>query len=149
MVQFELQATVKPDGKATWAAPVTGEWIEVPAGEEVEITYECDVDDGVVDIRGEDVKIENLFARFNVKTGDGNYEFVKGTKFQIRGTNTNEYKKLAKLSSSNAQNWQITPIYEKSAKTETGDVLPVAMISAAVVAIVGLGVVVKAKKKED
>ncbi len=149
MVQFELQATVKPNGKATWAAPVAGEWTEIPAGEEVEITYECDVDNGMVEIQGEEVKIEELFARFNVKNGDGSYEFVKGTKFQIRGTNTNEYKSLAKLTSGSAAHWTITPIYEKSTQNDTGDSLPVAMISAVAFAFVGMAVVVVAKKRRE
>lgn len=148
-IQFELQAGVTSGGKAYWAAPATGEWFEIPAGEEVEITYECDVDDGMVEIMDQEIKIEALFARFNVRNADNGTEFVKGTKFQIFGTNTNEYKSLAKLTSSSAANWQITPIFDKSLKSETGDVLPVAMISAVAVAFVGMAVIVKAKKKED
>ena len=149
-IYFTMQATVTVNGKASWVAPGSGEWVEIEPGRTEKVSFTMDVNkDGTITVGDEDVKLDKFFARFNLQNEDGGNEFVKGTKFSIVAIDKADYKAISQLTSSNSKVWTITAIYTKSTKSETGDALPVVMISAAAVAIVALGAVVYAKKRKE
>lgn len=147
-VYFTMQATVTVDGKASWKAPNSGETIEIEPGATETVSFTMEVnDDKTVSIGDVDVTLDKFFYRFDLKNEDNGNELVAGTKFKIVAVSSADYKAVSQLTSSQSKYWTISPVYSKSSKTETGDVLPVAMLATVAFAFVGLAVVVVAKKK--
>jgi hypothetical protein len=139
-IKLELHATVGDK----WKAPTAGELVTIEPGETAWLEYTCEVsDDGKVEISGEDVAISELFIRFDVTNGDGGGTVAAGTKFIVYASGA-QYDALKAVTA--RPGWSSDTVY--SAPSDSGDVLPVALIATVVVAFVALAVVAK-KRKED
>ena len=113
-------------------------------GETVELFYELEVDGKYVEIYGQKVSTDKLFARFDFYDAYDGYRIDKGTKFTIYGNQAD--MKLLRTMVYGADKWSTKVLYGNA--SATGDVLPVATIAFAVLAVAGF-VVVSKKRKED
>ena len=149
-VRLELQTIHKKgDGNPVWAGPSEGAYVDIPAGETVDLEYSADVKNGKISVTAYDNTVEydvsEFFARIDIKNADGGDTFDKGMAFTAFTG-----KKLAdaffemKDENGKGEFYKVELTYAKPA--ESGDLLPVAFIAVAVVATAAL-VVVSRKRK--
>ena len=151
-VRLELQTIHKKgDGNPVWAGPSEGAYVDIPAGETVDLEYSADVKNGKISVTAYDNTVEydvsEFFARIDIKNADGGDTFDKGMAFTAFTG-----KKLAdaffemKDENRKGEFYKVELTYANPA--ESGDLLPVAFIAVAVVATAAL-VVVSRKKREE
>ena len=151
-VRLELQTIHKKgDGNPVWAGPSEGAYVDIPAGETVDLEYSADVKNGKISVTAYDNTVEYdvsaFFARIDIKNAEGGDTFDKGMAFTAFTG-----KKLAdaffemKDENRKGEFYKVEFTYAKPA--ESGDILPVAFIAVAVVATAAL-VVVSRKKREE
>ena len=147
-VQLCIQATVKnAEGKDTWQGFANeGGYVEIAAGEKETIAIEVEFDGNVTTILDQEVPVEKLFFRLNFNNNttlnEGDGVLVYGDQDLIAGL-------LSKTSSDKLTFATKTiAIKGSSNPSNTGDVLPVALIATLAVATVALVVVAK-KRKEN
>ena len=149
-VRLELQTIHKKgDGNPVWAGPSEGAYVDIPAGETVDLEYSADVKNGKISVTAYDNTVEydvsEFFARIDIKNADGGDTFDKGMAFTAFTG-----KKLAdaffemKDENRKGEFYKVELTYANPA--ESGDLLPVAFIAVAVVATAAL-VVVSRKRK--
>ena len=147
-VRLELQTIhTKSDGKPVWAGPSEGAYVDIPAGETVDLEYSADVKNGKISVTTVEYDVSAFFARIDIKNAEGGDTFDKGMAFTAFTG-----KKLAdaffemKDENKKGEFYKVELTYANPA--EGGDLLPVAFIAVAVVATAAL-VVVSRKKREE
>ena len=157
-VRFELQAVHKKgNGDAVWAGPVSMPYVDIPAGETVEIEYTADVNNGKITVdaydNSADYNLTDFFARIDIKNKDDGDLFEKGMAFTIY-VNENMAKQFMELREGNNKGsfYECEYAYDApstSKPTVSGDVLPIAFIAITVIAAVALIVVSKKKRMTE
>ena len=150
-IQIWFSATVLHKGNSgdSWKPVKNTDKLIVPAGESLLIAYECDA---TFTLNADGVEAtytyDQYFPRFDIRTKDGGKEIKAGTEFIISGIGV-EY--LQKLDSNAKSSMTVTAVYElpESANKPGGDVLPVALIATAAVAVIGLVIAAKKKKEQE
>lgn len=149
-VLFLIQATVQDaNGSNTWYGPNNGSGkVTIDPGKTEKLEFTCDSDGTKVTILEQDVTLDKLFFRFDVY-GEGGIKYLPaGTAFTVL-CDTDEAEKLfAGKSYSNKENIVRELSYGTNGNAQhDGDILPVALISVAVISAAALVVVTKKKKE--
>lgn len=150
-IQIWFSATVLHKGNSgdSWKPVKNTDKLIVPAGESLLIAYECDA---TFTLNADGVEAtytyDQYFPRFDIRTKDGGKEIKAGTEFIISGIGV-EY--LQKLDSNAKSSMTVTAVYElpESANKPGGDVLPIALIATAAVAVIGLIIAAKKRKEQE
>ncbi len=151
-VVFRLQALIKESEEDTgkWAGnPDVNTRVLIGPGETQELTYTCSVDEGKVEINGHEVPVSELFARFDLTAAEGVCKLPKGTSITVL-CNEETAKLFLDAWMTNADKSTRELSYEvvKGNTVGSGDVLPVAFISIAVISAAAL-VIICHKKREE
>lgn len=149
-VLFRIQATVKgANGSNTWDGPNNGNGkvtIEPEKNEKPEFT--CGSDGTKVTILEQDVALDKLFFRFDVYGEAGTNYLPAGTAFTALCDTDGAEKFFAGNSYFNKENIVRELSYCTNGNAQhDGDVLPVALISIAVISAVALAVIIKNKRE--
>ena len=151
-VRLELQTIhEKGDGNPVWAGPSQGVYVDIPAGETVDLEYSADVKNGKISVTAYDNTVEYdvsaFFARIDIKNAEGGDTFDKGMAFTaFTGKKLTDAFFEMKDENKKGEFYKVELTYANPA--EGGDLLPVAFIAVAVVATAAL-VVVSRKKREE
>ena len=151
-VRLELQTIHKKgDGNLVWAGPSQGVYVDIPAGETVELEYSVDVKNGKISVTAYDntaeYDVSAFFARIDIKNTEGGDTFDKGMAFTaFTGKKLTDAFFEMKDENKKGEFYKVELTYANPA--EGGDLLPVAFIAVAVVATAAL-VVVSRKKREE
>ena len=149
-VLFLIQATVKgSNGSNTWAAPDKGNGkVTIEPGKTEKLEFTCDSDGTKVTILEQDVALDKLFFRFDVYGELGDKYLPAGTAFTVLCATDEAEKLFAGKSYSNKESIARELSYGTNGNAQhDGDVLPVALISVAVISAAALVVVTKKKKE--
>ena len=147
-VQFCIQAMVKnSEGKDRWEGFANeGGYVEIAAGEKETIAIEVEFDGNVTTILDQEVPVEKLFFRLsfnnNTTLNEGDGVLVYGDQDIVNAF------AVAKSTDKLTYATKTIAIKGSSNPSNTGDVLPVALIATLAVATVAL-VVVSKKRKEN
>ena len=146
-IALSLQTVAtKEDGTPTWAGPQNSIAIDIAPGAEETLEYECEVNDGKIEVLGKEYALETFFYRLDVSV-DGSSSFIpEGTSFTIFAEGADNAAFKAPNNMAGSGSWDITV---RTNYTATGDFAPVAMIAIVAIAAVALVAVVVRKKKED
>lgn len=151
-VRLELQTIhKKSDNSDVWAGPSQGVYVDIPAGETVDLEYSADVKNGKISVTAYDNTVEYdvsaFFARIDIKNEEGGDTFDKGMAFTaFTGKKLTDAFFEMKDENKKGEFYKVELTYANPA--EGGDMLPVAFIAVAVVATAAL-VVVSRKKREE
>lgn len=151
-VVFRLQALVKESEEDTgmWVGnPDENTRVLIGPGETQELTYTCYVDEGKVEIKGHEVPVSELFARFDLTAAEGVCKLPKGTSITVF-CNEETAKLFLETWMNNADKSTRELSYEvvKGNTVGSGDVLPVAFISIAVISAAALVIICRKKREE-
>ena len=149
-VLFLIQATVKDaKGSNTWAAPDKGNGkVTIEPGKTEKLEFTCDSDGTKVTILEQDVTLDKLFFRFDVYGESGDKYLPAGTAFTVLCATDEAEKLFAGKSYSNKESIARELSYGTNGNAQhDGDILPVALISVAVISAAALVVVTKKKKE--
>lgn len=149
-VLFRIQATVKgANGSNTWDGPNNGSGkVTIEPGKTEKVEFTCDSDGTKVTILEQDVALDKLFFRFDVY-GEGGVNYLSaGTAFTVLCDTDEAEKLLAGNSYSNKENIVRELSYGTNGNAQhDGDVLPIALISTAVISAAALAVIIKKKRE--